>query len=156
MLYTQGRKAIRNLEKLLSIDGFSLHSGDIFVSPADTAIFLELSVWSVPKLKKHKGPSIYSKQSSAFLKHYYNKRLLIEGEDWSVETERKHTAPLPFFKELFSLSAESMLQKGIPSNFSGNPKIFSGINILKPIEKREDMRLFLRSYFETNFNPYGG
>ncbi len=156
ILYTQGRKTIRNMEKLLSSAGFSFHSGDIFVSAGDIALFLELSVWSVPHIRKHRGPSIYSKQSTAFLKHYSKNRLWIEGEEWFVETERKHTAPLSFFKELFSLSHENLLQKGIPNNFSKSPKVFSGINVLKAVEKREDLRLFLRKYFETNFNPYGG
>ncbi|MBI4015197.1 MAG: CCA tRNA nucleotidyltransferase [Candidatus Aenigmarchaeota archaeon] len=156
VLYTQGRKTLRNLEKLLSAAGFSFHSGDIFVSPTDISFFLEISVWSVPRIIKHKGPSIYSKQSKDFLNHYSKNRLWIEGDDWFVETERAHTAPLPFFKYLFSLSQEKLSQKGIPSNFSKTPKIFSGINILKPLEKREDLRLFLRNYFETNFNPYGG
>jgi len=155
VLYPQLRRCTKALEKLLTQNGFRvLRSG--FHCNKECILVFEMEIWQVPKIMKNIGPDVYSKHAEQFLKHYKENKVYIEGENWTVETEREITTVLHFLNGLLKKSEKELLEKGIPSKIAPeikNCKICGGGDTLKHIEKLpEDFRVFLREWFEKDLN----
>jgi len=153
VLYSQMRRCAKAIENLLIENGFRILRKGFYCNKNCNLVF-EMEIWQIPRISKNVGPNIFSKHAEEFLKHYKNKKVFIEGENWVVETERKFTTILHFLKNLFKKSKKGLLKKGIPSKIAPaikNCKIYSGGNFLKQIKNSsKDFRIFLKEWFEKD------
>ncbi|MFQ6009748.1 MAG: CCA tRNA nucleotidyltransferase [Candidatus Aenigmatarchaeota archaeon] len=157
VLWPQMRRTLVRLTGLLAEGGFRVMRSQAFADNKECLLVLELDVWKVPRTVKHMGPTIFSaKQSNAFLKHYKDKKVFVEGNNWFVETQRKHTAALLFLNDFFSQKSKDLKAKGIPSKLApeiASAKIASGADAIKMISTLPpDFMIFFRNYFEKNLN----
>jgi tRNA nucleotidyltransferase (CCA-adding enzyme) len=151
ILYTQLRKAVRFLEKLLTKEGFSIIKSGFFADQEITAVF-ELPTLRLPAIKLHSGPPVNSTNESDFLKkHQSSDKALtapfIKGDRWMVFLKREHTDASERLKVF--LSQKSLKKKGIPGYIAGE------------IEKRFTVRVdedavrgdldFLADFFDPLF-----
>lgn len=155
ILYPQLRRSIKAIDKMLEQNGFKVLRSDFYCNKECVLVF-EMETWQVPRIMKNIGPDIYSKHAEQFLKHYKERKVFIEGENWIVEAEREFTIVLHFLKDLLKKSEKELLEKGIPSKiapFMKECKICGGGDALKVIEKLpEDFRIFLKEWFEKDLN----
>ena len=155
ILYPQLRKGIKAIDKMLEQNGFRVLRSDFYCNKECVLVF-EMEIWQVPRIMKNTGPDIYSRHAEQFLKHYKERKVFIEDENWVVETEREFTIVLHYLKDLLKKSEKELLEKGIPSKIVPLMKkcnICGGGDTLKAIEKLpENFRVFLKEWFEKDLN----
>ena len=123
----------------------------------DSCVFLfEMDVWQTPSISKNIGPNVYSKHSENFLKHYKDRNIFIQGNDWVVELDREFTTALHLLKDLINKNDKELKQKGIPSkivtNF-GKGSVVSGTDVVKMIKYLPDeFRVFMKDWFEKDID----
>ncbi|MDD5416757.1 MAG: hypothetical protein PHU12_02150 [Candidatus Aenigmarchaeota archaeon] len=136
-------------------NGFDVMRKDFYIGDSCIMLF-EMNNWMIPKIYKNIGPNIYTKHAEEFLKHYKEKNIFLEGENWVVELERKYTTALHLLEDLVSSQEAKLKEKGIPSKIVSNFKnasVFSGSDMIKLIEKLpEEFRVFMREWFEKDID----
>ena len=154
-LYPQMKRGINSVQKILEGYGFSVMRKDMWIG--DSCVFLfEMDVWQTPSISKNTGPNVYTKHAEGFLKHYKDRNIFIEGDDWIVELDREFTTVLHLLKNLIKKSDKELKQKGIPSkivtNF-GKGSVVSGTDVVKMIKYLPDeFRVFMKDWFEKDID----
>ena len=154
-LYPQMKRGLNSVQKILEHHGFSVMRKDLWIG--DSCVFLfEMDVWQTPSISKNTGPNVYSKHSEDFLKHYKDRNIFIQGNDWVVELEREFTTALHLLKDLIKKNDKELKQKGIPSkivsNF-GKGSVVSGTDVVKMIKYLPDeFRVFMKDWFEKDIS----
>ena len=120
VLYTQGRKALKALEKVLIRKGFRVLSLDFFVRKRICLLY-ELASLKIPMSKLHLGPNTNTFHEGRFLEKYraYERKLtepFISGERWAIYLRRKYSSAPEFLQDY--LSHGELERKGIPSHIS--------------------------------------
>ena len=93
ILFPQLRKAEASVTNLIERHGFSVYRSDVHAEGAKAYLLFEMLFWSLPRIKKHFGPPVTSKNHSEKFKSKYAPphRILIEDGRYVVEIERKYT-----------------------------------------------------------------
>ena len=155
VLYPQMKRCEKAIGKMLTQNGFKVLRSDFYCNKKCVLIF-EMEIWKIPKISKNVGPDVYSKHAEEFLKHYKNKKVFIEGENWIVEVGNEFTEVSDFFKSLFRKSEKDLLERGVPSKIAPvikKCKILSDKKAIKLMKKLpEGFRIFIREYFEKDLN----
>lgn len=155
VLYPQMKRCKKAIEKILTQNGFEVLRSDFYCNKKCILVF-EMKTWQIPKISKNIGPDVYSKHAEEFLKHYKNKKIFIEDENWVVEIENEFTEVPHLLKSLFRKSEKDLLEKGIPSKIAPVIKKCNVVidkDIIKLMKKLpKDFRVFIREYFEKNLN----
>jgi len=153
ILYSQMRRCVKAMDRLLSQDGFRVLRSTFYCNK-NCFIVYEMGISNIPKIAKHRGPNVYSKHAENFLKHYKKQKTFIENEVWVVELEREFTDVSQFFKKMLRTSEKELLKKGIPSKVSPNirkGKLYDGKNFLKGVkDSSNDFKSFFREWFEED------
>ena len=119
ILWSQLRRAGKSIEKNFHSNGFRVFRKGYWADGKECILLFEMDVWSVPKIKKHSGPNIFSsKQSREFLNHYKKDRVFIENALWVVETKRKFTNALSFLKSFLHMNELQLKERGMPSHLA--------------------------------------
>jgi tRNA nucleotidyltransferase (CCA-adding enzyme) len=117
ILYTQGRKALRILEKVLRRGDFRIITSSFFVRHRICMLF-ELESLSLPAAKLHLGPRGNAYHEARFLEKYrgYKEKLtepFLLGGRWAIYLRRRHTRADAYLREFLSLGR--LEEQGIPS-----------------------------------------
>lgn len=120
VLYTQGRKALRILEKVLRRGGFRVILSDFFVRQRVCMLF-ELESLSLPAARLHLGPRGNAYHEARFLEKYreYREKLtepFLLGGRWAIYLRRRHTRAEAYLGGF--LSAGRLEEQGIPSHMA--------------------------------------
>lgn len=151
-LYPQMRKAVKTIERLVEENGFKIMKNDFFCNDK-CVILLESEVWEIPKVYKHVGPHVFSNHAEEFLKHYKQKNIFIENENWVLENIREHTLISNLLKKILKLKESDLKKIGMPSKIS--PLIRKGrIYSDKEIQKimTDDFRIFMTDWFNRDID----
>jgi tRNA nucleotidyltransferase (CCA-adding enzyme) len=91
-IYPQLKKTEKSLVKIIEREDFGVFGSDSWTDEdAMAIILLEFDIWTLPLIKKHYGPFIWSKNHQKRFLEKYGNDAWIEGDRWVVEVERKHT-----------------------------------------------------------------
>jgi tRNA nucleotidyltransferase (CCA-adding enzyme) len=120
VLYTQGRKALKVLEKVLVRRGFRVLSSDVFVRKRICLLY-ELESLRSPRAKLHLGPKTNTFHEGRFLEKYrtYEGKLtepFVSGERWAVYLRRRYSSAPELLQDY--LSQGELERKGLPSHIS--------------------------------------
>ncbi|MFH0929313.1 MAG: CCA tRNA nucleotidyltransferase [Candidatus Aenigmatarchaeota archaeon] len=154
ILYPQMKRCTKAVGNMLTRNGFRVLRSDFFCNDG-CHIVLEMEEWEIPRIYKNIGPDVYSRHVEEFIKHYQDKKVFIENDNWLVELEREFVRVSDYLKNLFSLSERELKEKGIPSKIS--PKIrkanlFYDNGFLMKAKKSKDLRIFLKEWLEKDLD----
>lgn len=154
-LYPQLRRGLNSVEKILEHNGFNVMRKDMWIG--DECVYLfEMNIWETPSISKNIGPNVFTKHSENFLKHYKERNIFIEGDNWVVELDREFTTVLQLLKDLIGKGEKELKEKGIPSKIIDNLKksdIVSGNDVIKMMKYLpEEFRVFMREWFEKDID----
>ncbi len=153
ILFSQMRKTSKRITKFLEENDFRVIDHDVFSDEKKSVMLFEMEVWSLPGIRKLRGPPIFSKvHSRQFREKYKNDNLFVEEDFWVAFTERRWTSAKDSLKEFLEKSSKKLMESGIRSHISmiisykfdlaGKEKI------LKFSERNKDFALFLKEYLE--------
>jgi tRNA nucleotidyltransferase (CCA-adding enzyme) len=142
ILFPQLRKAEASVTNLIERHGFRVYRSDVHAEGEKAYLLFEMLVWSLPRIKKHFGPPVTSKNHSEKFKSKYapSHRIFIEDGRYVVEIERNYTAVVSLLKnELRACS----LGKNVAESVS------KGYDVLRneEIQISESLGYFFREYF---------
>lgn len=117
VLYTQGRKAVRALEKVLKNGDFRVLGSDFYVRDGVCMLF-ELESLGTPDLRLHLGPRDNPRHEDRFLRKYrdYRDKItepFIRNGRWAIYLRKRNTRADAFLDEF--LSSGDLRRRGIPS-----------------------------------------
>lgn len=131
ILYSQIRKSLRSIVMLCEKSGFRLIDSDYFVND-EVVLLLEFEVFSLPLAKPHKGPPVWHRNASDFLKKWTSssdifKDPYIKNGHWYVDIKRDFRNP----KELIEGKLDTLsLGKHIIDSLNKGYKIRVGFEML--------------------------
>ncbi|MBN2043240.1 MAG: CCA tRNA nucleotidyltransferase [Candidatus Aenigmarchaeota archaeon] len=153
ILFSQLRKTSKRITNFLEENDFSVIDHDVFSDGKKSAMLFEMGVWSLPGIKKLRGPPLFSKvHSKQFREKYKNEKLFVEEDFWVAFTERKWTSARDSLKEFLGKSAKKLMEDGIRSYVA--TAISSGFDLLGKERifsfsgKNQDFAVFLKEYLE--------
>lgn len=117
ILYTQGRKALKALEKVLRRGDFRVIASDFFVRERICMLY-ELESREIPAAKVHAGPRTNTYHEERFLSKYrsYKEKLtepfIFDGR-WMIYLKRRHTKAEGHLADFLSMG--KLEKHGIPS-----------------------------------------
>ncbi len=120
ILFPQLRKAEASITSLIERNGFSVYRSDVLVEGEKAFLIFDLLVWTLPRVKKHVGPPVTSKDPSEKFKSKYAFQQLfrIENGRYVVEVKRKYTDVVELLKhELRSCSLGKNVSESIDRGF---------------------------------------
>ena len=125
---------------------------DVLATERHCYILLEFSVWKLPKIRRLRGPDIFSGERVAEFRKKYSKagKVWVEGEYWFAEVKREFTDAEDKTREFLRGRKGELREKGIPSHIAAAIRgygIMSGASVTRAAKDRE-FALFLRGYFE--------
>jgi tRNA nucleotidyltransferase (CCA-adding enzyme) len=142
ILFPQLRKAEVSVTNLIERHGFKVYRSDVYAEGEKAYLLFEMLVWSLPRIKKHFGPPVTSKNHSEKFKSKYtpSHRIFIEDGRYVVEIERNYTDVVSLLKnELRSCS----LGKNVAESVN------QGYDVLRneEIQISESLGYFFSEYF---------
>lgn len=142
VLYTQGRKALKALEKVLVRRGFKVLSADFFVRKRVCLVY-ELASLNIPRAKLHLGPKTNTFHEGRFLEKYrtYEGKLtepFISGGRWAIYLKRRHSSVQELLQDY--LSQRGLERKGLPSHISKALEAGFEIKVDKTAFEREFLK----------------
>ncbi|RLJ00464.1 MAG: CCA tRNA nucleotidyltransferase [Candidatus Aenigmatarchaeota archaeon] len=156
ILWPQLRKCAKRIDNLLSKEGFGVIGTDVYSNNNYSYILIECNISSLPKIRKMRGPNIFSKfHVNQFLKKYINDRVYVDGIFWFSESEREFIRAEDILKNFISREKNELASDGIPSyiaaSFENGVKIIVNYEIEK-ILKDDGLEKFLWEYFNIDMN----
>lgn len=103
-LYPQLEKMRNAVEKLLTRHDFRIINSNYIVLNADIYLIFELFETKLPKVKKHIGPPVWSKDNAEKFKVKYHKNpgnlsyIYIKDGKYTLNIQRVHTTPTSLFQ----------------------------------------------------------
>ena len=113
-----------------------------------------MTVWKLPKVRKMRGPDVFSEKRVKEFKNKYQKlgRIWVDGEFWFAEVKREFTNAEDKIAEFLRDKRNILREKGIPSyiaqSVSRNFAILRVTEIQKIVKSNNEFAVFLRDYFE--------
>lgn len=143
ILFPQLRKAEVSVRTLLERHGFSVYRSDVFAAGGKAYLLLELLVWSLPRIKRHRGPPVTAAYHAAKFKEQYRRshRLFIEDGRYTVEVARPYTDAASLLKDqLRSCSLGKQVAESIARGYA--------VLRNEEIEVTDGLGVFFREYFQ--------
>tara|TARA_B100001964_G_scaffold245552_1_gene333328 strand:+ start:2784 stop:4145 length:1362 start_codon:yes stop_codon:yes gene_type:complete len=139
ILYNQGRKGAKVIEKYLIRKGFRVLHSDFFVNN-NVCLFFELETLEIPPLKVHFGPETNTLHEIKFLEKYHSskKKLtepFIQGKRWVIYLNRDYSSVIDILK--YYLSQEDLNNKGVPKHISRSLKDGFKISVNNAVFSKE-------------------
>jgi len=155
-LWPQARRSVRRIAGMLNDEEFVVKRSYAWADELIVVLLFELSVWSLPKIKRMVGPSIYAwKNSNDFTEKYKDAPFgpIVEKEEWVVEKNREWNNCTMMLKNLIKKNVKELEECGIPSTIAtniGKAKILEGNEFWNYVQKNISLSDFLRKkYFEV-------
>jgi len=154
ILWSQMRKTSLRIVNLLKDNDFEVFDNFVWSGERSSYLMFEMKNWFLPKIRKLRGPPVYSKKhSKQFTEKYKESKLYVEGKMWVVEVERKYRRMEDLLNDFLERNGKDLLKDGIRSyiakSVSKGFRILSGRDFERVAKNREFAR-FLRKYFEDN------
>ena len=153
-LWPQLRKAGKRINDTLQDYDFEVMGWDVFSNKQKSFILIELSVWKLPRVRKLRGPDIFSEKRVKEFKKKYQPlgRVWVDGEFWFAETRREFTLAERKIEEFLRGPKSGLREKGIPSYISAAvAKKYSMLKekeILRAVKTEKGFAEFLHDYLE--------
>lgn len=153
-LWPQLRKAGKRIHDTLQDYDFEVMDWDVFADEKKCYILFEMSVWKLPKVRKIRGPDIFSEKRVKEFKNKYQKlgRVWVDGEYWFAEVKREFMDTENKIAEFLRGKKAALREKGIPSyiaqSVSRNFAILKETEIQKIVKANTEFAGFLRDYFQ--------
>ncbi len=143
ILYPQLKKTERSAVELLQRNGFRVYRSTCWADSGTCIILLEMEVCYLPKIMRHAGPPVTSREhDERFRKKHASRHMFIEGERHVVEMVRPHTSAAGLLgSELTSCSIGKDINAALRND---------GCEIL------EDVNIPLVSGFDKHMRKYFG
>lgn len=112
-IYPQIKKTEKSMAQVIEREGFKVLGSDSWTDENEKAvILLELETWKLPRIKKHLGPFIWSKDHQERFLEKYDNRAWVEGDRWVVEVPRKYENAEYFLNSILAENKIGYLQFG--------------------------------------------
>lgn len=153
-LWPQLRRAGKRISNTLQDYDFEIMGWDVFSDEKESFMLFEFSVWKLPKVRKLKGPDIFSEKRVEEFRHKYQSagRVWVDNEYWFAEVKREFTEAEKKIAEFLRGPKNELREKGIPSYVaiavSKRYAILKGSKIQNMVRKNPEFAKFLREYFE--------
>ncbi len=154
VLYPQMRKSAKRVKAILEDADFRIIGHDVWCDSKNCLLFLELEVWSLPKIRKVIGPPTFSKKhSEEFNRKYKGQgRIWVEGSNLVTEVKRKYTDAGSLLEEELSASEKKLRDSGIASHIAKYMKkkeILTDSAVIQKAESNNELAFFLSDYFKN-------
>jgi tRNA nucleotidyltransferase (CCA-adding enzyme) len=152
VLYTQGRKALKALEKVLKKGDFRVVGSELFVRESLCIIF-ELESLVIPALRLHLGPRNNPHHESRFLEKYrdYEDKItepfIMDGR-WAIFLRRRNVRADIHLEEF--LSGGNLQMRGIPSHIATSLEKNFSLRTNREVFRREFLR-DLQGFLDPRF-----
>lgn len=156
ILYPQLRRTAQRLFKFLKENEFSPMGWEVF-SNGKSYIFMELEVWTLPKVRKLTGPPVFSKKhSKEFVSKYKSRgRVWTEGDIHVAEVKRIHITADDCLSQFLKDSKTGLKEKGVASYIAEavnkNHKILDKKTLSTRAKKNPQLAQFLWNYLNREF-----
>ncbi len=140
ILYPQLFKAEKSIVYMIDRHGFKVFGSDVCAKENKVIIFLEMEIFRLPKIKKHVGPPVTSKNRAIdFIDKHKGSPLYIEDGKYVSEIERKYT-------DVFDLLENKLIFCALGKNL--NTYVKNGYKLLRNEEVlKEGFEAFIGTYF---------
>lgn len=139
IVFPQLRKAQKSIVELLHRNDFRVYRSDVFRREGEGILILEMEVARLPKIKKHFGPPVTSREHTERFKKKYGRGIkYVEGGRFVAEVPRKYVHA----KELLPKEIKSC---GLGKNLS---ECRYRVVTADKIPMGKEFGVFLREYFE--------
>jgi len=156
ILYPQLRRTAQRLVKVMRENEFAPIGFDVF-SNGRSCIFIELEVWSLPRVRKLEGPPVFSKpHAKEFVEKYSRRgRVWTEGDRYVAEVKRDFTKADGKMKEFLGCGVATLKEKGVASyvaeSMGDGFRILGRDGVMTKARKDHAFALFLWEYFHREF-----
>ncbi|MBI4167871.1 MAG: CCA tRNA nucleotidyltransferase [Candidatus Aenigmarchaeota archaeon] len=156
ILWPQMRRSAERITQMLKENDFRVMNYGSWSDEKNIAIVIfEMEVHELSNIKKRIGPSIFAHSNARnFVEHYINndvRKPYVEGTNWVVETERKHTSAPYFLLSVLKQNKKKLESVGIPSYIAASickgSKIAVDEKIYGLIKSSKDAKAFIRKFF---------
>lgn len=152
-LYPQIKKTENSIKGVLEREDFKVFNTDSWTDEKDNVlILLELEIWKLPKVKKHLGPFVWSKNhQERFIKKYGNKAY-VEGDRWTAEVERRYKDAELFLNDVLIETKIGFLKFGkhIKAEILEGYEMWDILEFLSCDDADKEMILFFYEYLNKN------
>jgi tRNA nucleotidyltransferase (CCA-adding enzyme) len=112
-VYPQIKKTEKSMAQVVEREGFLVLGSDSWTDENEKAvILLELETWKLPRVKKHLGPFVWSKDHQERFLEKYDNLAWVEGDRWVVEVPRKYENAEYFLNDILAENKIGYLQFG--------------------------------------------
>lgn len=156
ILYPQLRRTALRVFKHMKESEFLPMSWQVFADGKSYLIF-ELEVWSLPAVRKLKGPPVFSrKHAKEFVNKYKSRgRVWTEEEFYVAEVDREHTTADACVKHFLKAKKKRLQESGVASYIAESlSKGFTVLDrkaLIRRAEKSQELAEFLWDYLNREF-----
>jgi tRNA nucleotidyltransferase (CCA-adding enzyme) len=153
-MWPQLRKAAKRINNTLTDHDFEIMGFDVYANRKECYILFEFSVWKLPRIRRLRGPDIFSEKRVTEFKNKYQKlgKVWVDNEYWFAEVKREITQSEKKIEEFLRGQKAKLREKGIPSYVAGPISkkyiIIKGSGIQKFVKNNPEFAEFLHDYFE--------
>jgi tRNA nucleotidyltransferase (CCA-adding enzyme) len=117
IVFPQLRRTAKRIVGMLGEADFRTLGHGVWAGDDLCGLFLELEVWSLPPIRKIRGPPVFSHMhSEQFIKKYGGKnRLWVEDGIWVAEAKREHVDAARMLRMMLKGDAKRLEGLGIAS-----------------------------------------
>lgn len=152
-LYPQIKKTENSLRAVLERENFRVFNTASWTDEKENVIILlELEVWKLPRIKKHYGPYIWSKEHQLrFLEKYMGKSY-IEEDRWFAEVEREYKDTELFIKDVLMEKRIGILRFGkhIKKEILKKHAVVDILEYMESSKPHKDILIFFYEYLNKN------
>jgi tRNA nucleotidyltransferase (CCA-adding enzyme) len=153
ILWSQMRKTLARLVKLLEDNDFEVFDTSVWSDEAFSYMLFEMRNWLAPKIRKLRGPPVYSKKhSKQFTEKYKKEKAYVEGKIWVAEVNRKYRRAENLLGDFLKGNEKNLLKNGVRSyvakGIAKDFEILSERAFERDVMKNREFARFLRRYFE--------
>ena len=142
ILYPQLYKAEKSIISLINRHGFRVFGSSVCAKENKAIIFLEMEVFELPKIKKHFGPPVTSKnRAKDFLDKHKSTSTYIEDGKYVSEIKRRYTNVFDLLENKLLLCA---LGKNVSNYVENGYKLIKNEKVLN-----EGFEEFIGAYFSS-------
>jgi len=154
-LHPQIKKTAKSIIRLVDRNGFKTFDGDYWTDEKENIIILlEFETWKLPRIKKHYGPPIWSKEHEKKFLEKYKEKAWLEEDRWVAVVEREYTEVQNLLKTALSREKIGLLKFGkhIKNNILDRHELMGLNEFLVQNKVKKEVLEFLYLYLNKNWN----
>jgi len=136
-------------------NGFKTFDGDYWTDEKENIIILlEFETWKLPRIKKHYGPPIWSKEHEKNFWKNNKEKAWLEEDRWVAVVEREYTEVQNLLKTALSWEKIGLLKFGkhIKNNILDRHELMGLNEFLVQNKVKKEVLEFLYLYLNKNWN----